>query len=267
GPTAPAGSGAGAGDAGERAEPDGRSPAAGGQGDGTDRIHLSEVDVFVTANALVTVRRSPGLDLDRLRERWDTGPGREGQTVDSLLYGLLDVVVDGHFDVVQSFDDRLEELEAMLFEEHTDMRRAQRVAFRTRKDMLAVRRVVLPMREVLSGVMRDPGGIVGGRMTPYYQDVYDHVLRATEWLEGVRELASTLRETQLALQGNRLNVVMKKVTSWAAIIAAPTAITGFYGQNLPYPGYLDHGGFATSSILIVVTSVALYLLFTRRGWL
>ncbi len=74
-------------------------------------------------------------------------------------------------------------------------------------------------------------------MTPYYQDVYDHVLRATEWTESLRDLVATIVETNLTLQDNRLNLIMKKVTSWAAIIAVPTAVTGFYGQNLPYPGF------------------------------
>ena len=74
-------------------------------------------------------------------------------------------------------------------------------------------------------------------MTPYFQDVYDHVLRATEWTESLRDLVTTIVETNLTLQGNRLNVITKKVTSWAAIIAVPTAITGFYGQNVPYPGF------------------------------
>ena len=73
-------------------------------------------------------------------------------------------------------------------------------------------------------------------LTPYYQDVYDHVLRATEWTESLRDLVGTIVETNLTIQGNRLNIITKKVTSWAAIIAVPTAITGFYGQNVPYPG-------------------------------
>ena len=102
---------------------------------------------------------------------------------------------------------------------------------------------------------------------PYYQDVYDHVLRASEWTESLRDLVSTIVETNLTLQGNRLNTITKKVTSWAAIIAVPTAITGFYGQNVPYPGFAQESGFITSSILILVLSGALYLAFKRRNWL
>jgi magnesium transporter len=104
-------------------------------------------------------------------------------------------------------------------------------------------------------------------MTPYWQDVYDHVLRATEWTESLRDLVTTILETNITIQGNRLNVITKKVTSWAAIIAVPTAITGFYGQNVPYPGFGKLGGFIWSSTLIVVISLALYVAFKRRDWL
>ena len=83
--------------------------------------------------------------------------------------------------------------------------------------------------------------MVADELTPYYQDVYDHVLRATEWTESLRDLVTTILETNLTIQGNRLNVITKKVTSWAAIIAVPTAITGYYGQNVPYPGFGQPG--------------------------
>jgi magnesium transporter len=104
-------------------------------------------------------------------------------------------------------------------------------------------------------------------MAPYYQDVYDHVLRATEWTESLRDLVSTILETNLTIQGNRMNLVMKKVTSWAAIIAVPTAITGFYGQNVPYPGFSAHWGFWFSTALIVVLSGTLYWAFRRSDWI
>ena len=110
-------------------------------------------------------------------------------------------------------------------------------------------------------------GTVDEAMTPYYRDVYDHVLRATEWTESLRDLVATTVETNLTIQANRMNLIMKKVTSWAAIIAVPTAITGFYGQNLPYPGYNTHWGVLFSTALIAALSALLYLVFRRKDWL
>jgi magnesium transporter len=104
-------------------------------------------------------------------------------------------------------------------------------------------------------------------MHPYYQDVYDHVLRATEWTESLRDLVTTILETNLTIQGNRMNVITKKVTSWAAIIAVPTFVTGFYGMNVPYPGFARTWGVLAALGIMVVVAGALYVAFRRRDWL
>ena len=112
---------------------------------------------------------------------------------------------------------------------------------------------MLPMREVVNTVMRR--GWTTRRpaeLDPYYADLYDHVLRAAEWTESLRDMITSMFETNLSLQDARLNTVMKKLTGWAAIIAVPTAITGFYGQNVPYPGFGTHWGFWVSRSLITL---------------
>jgi magnesium transporter len=115
--------------------------------------------------------------------------------------------------------------------------------------------------------MRRDHAVVNSAMTPYYQDVYDHVLRASEWTESLRDMIATIRDIQLNLQGNRLNLIMKKVTGWAAIIAVPAAVTGFYGQNVPYPGFNEVWGFWASTVVMLLLSVGLYGLFKRRDWI
>jgi magnesium transporter len=127
---------------------------------------------------------------------------------------------------------------------------------------------VMPMADVLGTLMhRDRHQLIDERMMPYYEDVRDNALRATEWTDSLRDLVSTILETNLTIQGNQLGAISKKVTSWAAIIAVPTAITGFYGQNIPYPGFSDHTGFIWSCSLIVILSVVLYVVFRKKGWL
>jgi magnesium transporter len=168
---------------------------------------------------------------------------------------------------VQSLDDEIEQLEDLLFDDRPHDSAVQRRSFELRKSLVQLRRVVLPMREVVNTMMRRDVGIVPEQLTPYFQDVYDHVLRATEWTESLRDLVTTIMETNLTVQGNRLNVITKKVTSWAAIIAVPTAITGFYGQNIPFPGFSRTSGFVASSVLIVLLSAVLYVAFKRKDWL
>jgi magnesium transporter len=215
----------------------------------------------------VTVRKSEEFDIAGVVARWDASPDLAKHGVAFLLHGLLDYVVDGHFAAVQALDDEIETLEDLLFDDKRHEVAVQRRSFELRKSLVGLRRVVLPMREVVNSLMRRDLQILDEAMTPYYQDVYDHVLRATEWTESLRDLVTTILETNLTIQGNRLNVITKQVTSWAAIIAVPTAVTGFYGQNVPYPGFAQPSGFFTSTLAIVLLSVGLYLLFRRRGWI
>ena len=132
---------------------------------------------------------------------------------------------------------------------------------------MLLRRIVLPMREVVNTVMRRDLHFVGEDLLPYYHDVYDHVLRATEWTESLRDLVTTILETNLTIQGNRMNIITKKVTSWAAIIAVPTFITGFYGMNVPYWGFSDKTGFIAAIGLMLFAGAALYVVFRRQDWL
>jgi magnesium transporter len=232
------------------------------------RLDTSEIAVFLTDQALITVRKDDGFDIEPVLARWDTSADLAGHGVPYLLYGLLDHLVDGHFLAVQQLDEGIEQLEELLFDERrSQIQAVQRRSFQLRRNLVVLRRVVLPMREVLNTLLRRDLRIVDQAMAPYYQDVYDHVLRATEWTESLRDLVATTVETNLIIQANRMNLIMKKVTSWAAIIAVPTAITGFYGQNLPYPGSGTHWGVLISATLIATLSTLLYVIFKRKDWL
>jgi magnesium transporter len=233
----------------------------------TGRLQKSELAAFITPRALITVRKDPTFDIQGVMERWDGSADLAGHGVGFLLWGLLDFVVDGHFATVQQLDEALEGLEDLLFDDRPHSAEVQRRSFEVRKSLVVLRRLVLPMREVVNSLLRRDLGLVDEAMGPYFQDVYDHVLRATEWTESLRDLVSTILETNLSIQGNRLNTITKKVTSWAAIIAVPTAVTGFYGMNVPYPGFGRHSGAVTSTLLIVILSGGLYLLFKHLDWL
>lgn len=231
------------------------------------QLKTAEVSAFIAPNALVTVRDDPEVDVDALLDRWDSSPDLAGQGVSFLLHGLLDLLVDRHFEAVQALDDGIEELEDLLFDDKPRDQQVQRRSFEMRKSLVTLRRVVLPMREVVNTLLRRDLKVVDEKMAPYFQDVYDHVLRVTEWTESLRDLVTTILETNLTIQGNRLNLIMKKLTGWAAVIAVPTAITGFYGMNVPYPGFGREWGFATSVVVLLATAGAIWYAFKRRDWL
>jgi len=231
------------------------------------KLATSELSAFITRQALITVRKDDGLDIGTVVENWDANPDLAKFGVGFLLYGLLDYIVDGHFETVQSMDEAVEGLEDQLFAATPQSLDVQRRSFELRKSLVLLRRIVLPMREIVNTVIRPDLKVVTEDLLPYYHDIYDHVLRATEWTESLRDLVTSILETNLTIQGNRLNVVTKKVTGWAAIIAVPTLITGYYGMNVPYPGFDKPIGYAISLAAMVGAGLVLYFVFKRKDWL
>lgn len=232
--------------------------------DQSGRLVTSRISGIVLPMALVTIRLDDRADMDEVARRWEASPDLLKSGSAALVHGLLDFVVDGHFDTIQEIDDALEGLEDVLFEEQPTDRRFQKTMYGLRKDLVQLRRVVLPMREVVNGILRHTER---GNMGPWFDDLYDHVLRASEWTESLRDMVTSLFETNLSLQNARLNTIMKKLAGWAAIIAVPTAITGWFGQNVPYPGFSEPLGLWLSAAMIVVLSGVLYAVFKARDWL
>ena len=227
----------------------------------------TEIDAFVNERWLVTVRKDDRFSIDPVLQRWDRSPDLAAHGVSFLLYGLLDVVVDGYFDAVQAFDDYYDDVSDAIFSEHPLNPDEQRHWFEMRRAMVRFHRLAVPLRESVSGLMRREHAAVSEELYPYYQDVYDHILRVSEASDSLRDLVSTIVETNLSLRDYHQNQIVKKVTSWAAIIAVPTLITGYYGMNVPYPGSGGTFGVLTSAVLVVVMSGGLYRLFRRRDWL
>jgi len=231
-------------------------------------LSAHELAIFAAPRYLITVRKTPGYSMDPIVTRWDDNKNLAKYGVGFLLWGLLDVIVDGHFETVQALDEKVDALEDLLFDESDTGNQVQRLSFELRKSLVRIRRVVLPTREVLNALMRRESGLVDDALMPYYQDVYDHVLRAADWTDSLRDLVSTILETNLTIQGNRMNLIMKQVTSWAAIIAVPAVITGYYGMNvLTYPhAGTNAGGYAAIAISVGVVA-GLWMMFRRRNWL
>ena len=237
-------------------------------GDIESRLLTARISIFVLPAAVVTVRHENNplrtvFDIDEVVRRWDDNSDLLRKGSPALLHELLDVVVDEQFDTIQQLDDAIESLEDGLFDDTGDNRTIQRNTYRLRKELVELRRIVLPMREVVNTIRRSDTAELDG----WYADLYDNVIRAGEWTESLRDMITTVFETNLSLQDARLNIVVKKLTGWAAIIAVPTLVTGWYGQNVPYPGFSEVSGVVTSALLSVIASVVLYMMFRRRGWI
>jgi magnesium transporter len=229
-------------------------------------LNKTEIDAFVGDRWFITVRKGEDVDIDAVVKRWDRSSDLARCGVPYLLYGLLDVVVDSYFGVIDQFDEYYEHASEAMFDDQPLDPAGQRERFVARQSLVRIHRLVNGLREAVSSLLRR-GDAVPTELDPYYQDVYDHILRVNESTDTLRELVSTLAEANLALRDFRQNQVMKQVTSWAAIIAVPTLITGYYGMNVRYPGINTTWGFLVSIALLAGCSVALFAVFRRKGWL
>ncbi len=231
------------------------------------RTISTPLTAFVTENAVVTVRH-PAFPIQQVTERLDLNAGLARCGPNFVMWALLDVVVDNVMDTLDELNDRSEDLSERLFNEQSEQVGLQHAVFRLRRDTAEVRRRTVPLREMTSSLARRESAVdVAGPLQPYFADVHDHALHAAEMADSLRDHLSNILEANLALQSNRKDEIMKKVTSWAAIIAVPTLITGFFGQNLAIAGIGTVWGAWLSVVLMVLTSAILWWQFRRRDWL
>jgi magnesium transporter len=182
------------------------------------------------------------------------------------LYGLLDYVVDQYFDVVDHFDTYYDRATEALFDDKPLDATKQRNWFETHQALVRFHRLIVATREAVSALMRRDHDFPP-EMHPYYQDVYDHVLRISESSDTLRDLGANIVATNVALRDFRQNQKMNRVTSWAAIIAVPTLVTGYYGMNVPYPGEGSAVGVAIASLLAIGIPALMYIYFHKRDLL
>jgi magnesium transporter len=233
---------------------------------------MSEINLFVAEGWLISVRRSfqgdGCLDVSGAGARFDrTRAGHN--TVGFLLYAILDSVVDTYFDALDSTEDELEQIEGRIFDtEGLDEQRLQQDLLAQRRELLLFRRRVVPLRDVLQVILRQEVTAVHPDVQRYFQDVLDHILRVIDSLETQRELLGNAVDAHLAVVNNHMNEIMKKMTSWGAILFGAALVTGVYGMNFEYmPELRWHYGYFVAIGWIFVLTGSLYVWFKRKGWL
>jgi magnesium transporter len=201
-----------------------------------------------------------------VRDRIRTSQGRVRKSgADYLTYLLLDTIIDGYFPVVEHYEDRIEALEDVIIS-NPDRDTMQEI-YDVRRELLALRRLIWPMRNVLHLLMRDHHGIVSDEVQIYFRDSYDHVIQILEIIEAYRELAASLMDVYMSTMGNKLNEIMKFLTVISTIFIPLTFIVGVYGMNFENMPELK-GEWSYFLVWLVMLAVAggLIFYFWRKGW-
>lgn len=231
-----------------------------------DHIEAHPVNLFIGSNYLVTVHSGVVRHITETLARWRAPRSPLGNRIGALVHSLLDAMVDDYFPLMDQVADRVEELEDTIFIQFDE--RSIETMFRLKKDLLAMRRIVAPERDVLNVLLRRQLPIFEPEDMAYLQDVYDHIVRVTDNIDTYRDLLSSAVDSYLSLQSNKLNQIMKTLTVASIILMTAALITGFYGQNFRFFPDLDFRlGSFWSLILMATTTIVLVFYFRRKQWL
>ena len=231
-----------------------------------------EIDFFVALTWVITVRESddkgPAWSIDNARTKFDQARPAQ-HTSGFLVYVLLDLIVDEYLATVDGWEDDLEALEEDVFTEGIrDEREMHQRLFDQQRRQLELRRSVLPLKEVLTQLHENRVDWTDDDAKTHLQDVYDHVQRAADALEGQREILPNIVSAHFAMVSNNMNRVMKKMTSWGAILLGSALVAGIYGMNFRHMPELDwEYGYVYALCLMVAIALAGYWYFKRKGWL
>jgi len=231
-------------------------------------IERGETHVFLGPRYVVSIRHGDTASYSAVRVRCQATPHHLGLGPGFVLYAILDFVVDNYFPVVEALEDRIEVLEKHIFGDRVYRDTTRRI-YNLKRRLIMVKRAISPLVEICNRLTRwDGHQLIPDEVRPYLRDVYDHVVRINESVDAQRELLSSALEANLSLISIRQNDIMKKLASWAGILAVPTLLVGIWGMNFDTMPEL-HVPFAYPIALAVMVGVMfmLHRQFKRAGWL
>ena len=238
--------------------------------DDAETVEFSEVHVFAARRFVITVRHGEAPDVPALRRGLESRPDLLRRGPVAILHAIMDRVVDDYAPVIAGVENDIDEIEDEIFGGTADVSRR---VYELSREVIAFQRATRPLAPMLERLMGDPD--VGDDERMHLRDDQDHALRVVEQADAFRQLLQNILNVNLTLETKALNEAsnaqneeVKKISAWAAILFAPTLIGTVYGMNFDrIPELQWRFGYPFALLLMVGTSVALYLVFKRRDWI
>jgi magnesium transporter len=231
-----------------------------------DDLELRELNIFLGPNYLVTVHSRPIRAIETARRLWGEWTDRAEQGAGLLAYLLIDGIVDDYMPLLDVLSDKMDDLEDAIFGDFQP--EAIQEIFRIKKQLLFLRRTVTPLRDVFNTMLRREQPIFPREIHVYFQDVFDHIIRVADTIDTLRDMLGSTMDAYLSIQGNRMNMIMKRLTSVATVLMSVTLVAGIYGMNFKYMpelGWRYGYVFALASMLAI--GLALYFYLRKVKWL
>ena len=231
------------------------------------QIDFGETHFFVGSNFLVTVRHGSSISYADVRTRCESEPHllRKGQGF--ALYAVMDSIVDQYFPVEEALEEELQRIEEKIFKERPTRETTEDI-YHLKRQLLDLKHAVSPLIDMCNRLIRFDIKLISEETQPYFRDIYDHAVRINEMVDSARELLNTALEANFSLITISQGEVSKKIAGWAAILAVPTMIAGFYGMNFKFMPELSwHYGYPVIIGITVTLCLLTYKFFRRSGWL
>jgi len=228
---------------------------------------FGETHVFAGRGYVITVRHGPSSSYKEVRQRCEATPRMLKKGEDFVLYAIMDFIVDNYIPVVDCMETEIDELEEEVFKQAFRRDTVERI-YQLKRDLLELRRKVAPVVDIANRLMRFDLPVIDKDTHPYFRDVLDHAIRVNDSVDYLRELLNSALEVNLLLASVDQSEVTKKLASWAAILAVPTAVAGIYGMNFQFMPEL-HWAFGYPLILLLILGLCgfLYWRFKKARWL
>jgi magnesium transporter len=235
-------------------------------GSAAERLDLGELHLIATKDAMVSVHWAPSPVVDDLRARFRQSAPLVGSNVGGLLYEILDGITDGYFPLLDRLSEQIERFEERIVSGRQNQLLLRDVLLVKRR-LLELRRVVAPLRDVANALLRRDLEIVDATAVPYYQDLYDHLVRVLDSVDLYRDLVAAALDANLSVTNNNLNVIVKRLTAFTVLLMVPTLIAGVYGMNFRYMPELSWPwGYPLALGLMALSIVGLGVFFRSRDW-
>jgi len=233
----------------------------------TGHIDFGETHFFVGPNFIVIVRHGSSLSYAPIRSRCEDVPHLLCKGQGFVLYAVMDFIVDQYFPVVDALEQELQSIEDKVFKERPSRETTEKI-YQLKRELLEIKRAVSPLIDICNRLMRFDIKCISADTQPYFRDIYDHAIRINEMVDNTRELLNTALEANFSLISISQSDVSKKFAGWAAIVAIPTMVAGFYGMNFRFiPNVEYHYGFYAVIFFTVAACILVYYFFRRSGWL
>ena len=228
---------------------------------------FGETHFFVGANFIVVVRHGSTVPYTEVRARCESTPELMKKGQGFVLYAIMDFIVDRYFPVVHELELELVAIEAKIFKEKPSRETTEQI-YDLKRELLELKRAVSPLIDICNRLMRFDLKCISAETRPYFRDVYDNVIRINEIIDNTRELLNSAMEANFSLISISQGDVSRKFAGWAAIIAIPTMVAGFYGMNFKFMPELEwHYGYYVVVFLTFNACAVLYYFFRKSGWL